>query len=142
MQLPLRLFPELKEAAAVVDTMEFGPTDPIKEDMWCAVLSLPLNRRASLTDGRGAHREDWAFSNDVSGQAVRQESFWDARGIAKPWEGMPKLTLNEAHTIGATRRCAERRGAACAGQMDMATCFCTPHFMIYQRRATASQVHA
>ena len=47
------------------------------------------------------HREDWAFSNNVSGQAVRQESFWDARGIAKPWEGMPKLTLDEAHTIGA-----------------------------------------
>ena len=47
--LSLRLFPELKEAAAVVDTMEFGPTDPIKEDMWCADLSLLLSHAAPLT---------------------------------------------------------------------------------------------
>ena len=45
---PFASLSELKEAAAVVDTMEFGPTDPIKEDMWCAVLSLPLSHDRRL----------------------------------------------------------------------------------------------
>ena len=62
-----------------VDTMEFGPTDPIKDDMF----------------------EDWNLgTRPVLGHAVRQPSWWAARGMEDPWHGMPQRTLEDALRIG------------------------------------------
>ena len=67
-----------------VDTMEFGPTDPVKEDMW----------------------EDWNLgTRPVLGHtsAVREPSWWVARGMEDPWDGMPQRTLEDVLRIGRRR---------------------------------------
>jgi hypothetical protein len=67
-----------------VDTMEFGPTHPIKDDMW----------------------EGWNLgTRPVLGHssAVREASWWAARGMEDPWSGMPQRTLADALSIGMRR---------------------------------------
>ena len=67
-----------------VDTMEFGPTDPIKDDMF----------------------EDWNLgTRPVLGHtsAVRESSWWAVRGMEDPWNGMPQRTLEDVHKIGMRR---------------------------------------
>ena len=64
-----------------VDTQEHGPRHPIKADMWAG---WNLGTRPVL-----GHTS-----------AVHQPSWWEARGVANPWEGIPERTLEEAWEVG------------------------------------------